>query len=175
MTPQEFCERFSAELPVRIHSRDTDSGGDLDLHPAFLSYVIDGEQGWQTERGTDLIDCPHPTVVNNAHCDVCDDTGYRPRFRRSYRRPIKRALRLVSQTWVPKDRPRLDVLLVSLAYNDGNVAATAQALRPSYSYMWSIPRAERFVDYALKELRRVYRDEEDSRPRSEAQQIAEAA
>lgn len=90
-------------------------------------------------------------------------------------RPVKRTLKLLSQQWVPKDRPKLDVLLVSLAFNGGNVGMTAQALRPSYSYMWSIQRAERYTDFALRAFWAAYREEDSTyRHLSEAQLDAES-
>lgn len=186
----DFLTRARDEFPVRMVSRDLDSGGSPDMHPSLESYITDGEDRWATTRSEDMIECHHPTLAcaprcqsdhkhtlrGSSSCDICDGSGWRQRVRRRYVRPVKLSLHTLRLTrWCPKDRPTLDVVLIAFLLNEGNSAMTAQSLRSTYPFMWDRDRAERYIDYALREWQKVFREEPDGGERSENQLQAEAA
>lgn len=166
-----FLDRLRAEVPQRLHSRETDDGGYPQWHGSFTAWMLDGEE---VRDEQDI--CYHPTLIGKGHCETCDDTGLRIRTRQLYRNPMKRAVRKIGQQPVPKGRPKLDVVLWSLARHDGNVEMAIEALRLESAYMWNVRKARGWIDHALWELRAVYREDAPARIiKSEQQQIAEAA
>lgn len=169
-----FLDRYLAEVPVRIHSRDTNEGGGPEWHRSFESWLTDGDGKWQTGLYDETEHCQHPT--NERPCPACGDSGLRVRIRHTYRHPVKRTLRVLQSVHVPKDRPRLHVVLEVLAANEGNYILTAQALRSEYAFMWDRERATRFINYALTEFRRCYQEHPALvTDRSDAQLNAEVA
>jgi hypothetical protein len=172
---QWFLERLSAEMPVRIHSRETDAGGDPAWHRAFELWLTDGEHHWATHVIEDQDYCRHPTT-QGGHCETCDDTGLRIRVRHTFRYPAKRALAALDQIVVPKGRPGYGTTLRTLADNAGYIGFTIVTLRAEYSYFWGANKARRWIAESLTEFRRVYREDAPSPAlgKSQAQLDAEA-
>lgn len=155
MTPDVkwLCDTLRAEIPARIHSRDTDAGGDPAWSHDFESYLFS----------------PNATLY------ATDDDLWPTRLRY----PMKRALAELARKPVPKGRPRLDTVLWTLAAHDGNAEMAIAALKVSNAYMHQPAKARRWVSHALYELRRVYREDAPGRAlrvtKSDAQLDAEAA
>lgn len=57
-----FLDRVYAEMPQRIHSRDTADDGAPAWAYAFEAYITDGEGHWQTGIREDQDHCNHPTA-----------------------------------------------------------------------------------------------------------------
>lgn len=196
---QWFLVRLGAELPVRIHSRDTAENGNPELAHAFLAYItdsdaLDGNHGdrpcpdgcrkehrYATVHRTEQDFCNHPTLPPGAkgHCPTCTDTGLRVRVRKVYRNPMTRALRQLAAKPVRAGRPPLDVVLWALAANDGNVGMAIASLCSEWAFMWAPHKARRWMCHALYEVRAAYKEDvpaQELRDRiSENQAIAEAA
>ena len=173
-----FLDRLYAELPARIHSRDTNEAGGPEWHHTFAAYVSDGERNrWQSAYRLDTESCNHPGVTKG-HCATCGDTGLRSLDRVKFRHPMKRSLAILGKRPVPKGRPPLDAVLWALAAQDGNVDLAILSLANEWAFMWQYTKARRWVAHALWELRRVYVEDvpaREIRGKSESQAIAEAA
>jgi hypothetical protein len=172
-----FLDRLNAEIPQRIHSRETDDGGNPQWHRAFELWLTDGDGRWQTMVRDETEFCNHPTQPNGGHCETCDDSGLRSRVRLTFRNPMKRALHRLGCQPVPKGRPKLNTVLWALAENDGNIDLAIAALRSEYEYFWVERRARGWITHALFELRHEYREDAPARvlDKSESQNMAEAA
>lgn len=173
---QFFLDRYQAEVPTKIHSRDTAENGNPEWHRSFESWLTDGEGGWQTHSRDDTEFCNHPT--RETHCSVCDGTGLRVKTRHVYRHPAKWTLETrLKPLRVAKGRPRLDEVLEVFAANDGDYGLTIAALRSTYSIMWDKRLAVRHIDFALREFQRCYVEQPPTYVpgRSDAQLDAEVA
>lgn len=169
-----FLDRYQAEVPHKMHSRDTAENGNPEWHRAFESWLTDGDGRWMTHVREDQEVCQHPGVVKG-HCPTCDDSGLRVRVRHIYRHPAKRALERLSRQPVPKGRPPLDITLMVLADHDGDIGLTIAALANVYSFMWT-RHATRWITYALYRFRAAYGEDAPARvlDRSQSQLDAEA-
>ena len=81
---------FASEVPLAIHSHDTDAGGAPELHPRLISYLIAGGACF----------CPEFDVDGNPRPHVCDrrftadrPAGFRESRHQLHPRRLKRALR----------------------------------------------------------------------------------
>ena len=174
-----FVDRYAAEIPARIHSRETAENGNPEWHKSFESYVTDGDGRWATSGRTDQDFCQHPTLANgDGPCPTCDNTGLREVHRVTFRHPMKRTLHELARLPVPKGRPPLDVVLRALAEHDGDVGFTIAALATTWAFMYQPLKARRWVAHALWECRKTYREDAPAREIrgiSESQSIAEVA
>lgn len=178
MTPDTewFLARLQAEMPSRIHTRETDDGGAPQWAAQFQSWLTDN--GQMTTVTVEQDYCHHPTLGGKAgHCEVCDDSGLRERHRHVLRRPMKAAIRRCGKVDVPPGRPKLDAVLWCLGANGGDFGLTAQALAANHAYMARPSQAMYWIAVALAAVRSRYREDVPARvlPKSESQQIAEVA
>lgn len=175
---QFYLDRYRAEMPGRIHSREIADDGSPQFSHAFESWLTDGDGKWNSHVREDQEVCQHPGIVKGP-CSTCDDSGLRVRVRHIYRHPCKRALDRLSKQPVPKGRPPLDITLMCLADHDGNIGLTIAALANVYSYFWSPTKAMRWITGALLAFRAEYREDAPARmlrsEKSLSQLEAEAA
>jgi hypothetical protein len=170
-----FIERARAELPMRIHSRDTDDGGYPQWHPSFTSYINDN--GYGTTVEDEQVYCYHPIGKVNGHCEVCDDTGLRIITRSRKARPMKAALLRIGKMPVPSYVPGYQAACWALLVNDGNIAMAGDSLSPTWVIMGNPGLCLRWTHIALKKLKAAYREDvpaRELRDRSDAQLDAEA-
>ena len=175
-----FLDRAKAELPSRIHSRDTAENGNPEWHRGFESYITDGENGhYAAHHRDDQEYCNHPTLTEKEGgvCPTCDGSDLRVRTRRLLKHPMKAALGRLSRHPVPSGRPRLDSVLWALLVADGDLGLISAALSPKYACMGSPAFVRTWTMTALIKLRGVYREDVPAKEirKSESQSIAEAA
>ena len=176
-----FVERFRAEIPARLHSRDTSEGGTPEFHRGFLAYLTDGERGRFATHVTDETDhCQHPTLApGDSDCPTCEGTGLRTVTRHSYRVPVKRALYKLHGWKVPPGRPPFDTLLWTLGCADGDLGITMGILAAQYPMMADYGFAYAWTLTALRSWQRVFTVDAPAkvlrRDKSENQLAAEAA
>ena len=85
--------RIDDEVPVRIHSRDTDAGGAPELHPAFVRYI--GQVCWCGRRA--VCDPGCRATRGDEHLSTCEPPctpgSFRTSQHKAHPQRLKRAFR----------------------------------------------------------------------------------